>query len=68
LIDRFAYDGTDATDPLGTGKSFQVDPDFLIAAVNDVRANWCFGSMVYLTTAGSINEYGTPGMPNVQCP
>ena len=37
------------------------------AAGNEVRANWCYGSTVYLTT-GVISEYGTPGMPNVQCP
>ena len=40
----------DATDPLGTGKTFQVDPDLYTAAGNDVRANWCYGSTVYLTT------------------
>jgi len=68
VIDNFLYSDADAVDPLGTGKTFQLDPDFLTAAGNDTRANWCYGSTVYLTTAGTINEYGTPGAPNVQCP
>ncbi len=48
LIDRFPYSDFDATDPLGTGKSFQLDPDFYTAADNDLRTNWCYGSTVYL--------------------
>ena len=67
VIDNFPYSMTDATDPVGTGKTFQLDPDHYFANDNDVRANWCYGSTVYLTT-GAINEYGTPGRANVQCP
>ena len=50
------------------GRPSSVDPDHYTAVDNDVRANWCYGSTVYLTTTDTINEYGTPGMPNVQCP
>ena len=67
LIDRFPYDTVAATDPAGAGKSFQLDPDHLTATDNDVRANWCYGSTVYVTV-GIVSDVGTPGAPNVQCP
>ena len=67
LIDRFPYDTVAATDPASAGKSFQLDPDHLTATDNDVRANWCYGSTVYVTV-GIVSDVGTPGAPNVQCP
>ena len=67
LIDRFPYTMLMRPTRSAPGKPSRLDPDFYTATDNDVRANWCYGSTVYLTRA-PINEYGTPGMPNVQCP
>ena len=69
LIDRFPYADFDATDPLGTGKTFQVDPDFLHRR-RQRRAHELVLRVDGVPHDGShaINEYGTPGMPNVQCP
>ena len=58
---------TAATDPASAGKSFQLDPGHLTATDNDVRANWCYGSTVYVMV-GIVSDVGTPGAPNVQCP
>jgi hypothetical protein len=65
-IDAFGYSTADATDASATGHSFSVDPDHYTSVDNDVRANWCLGTTMYMI-AGSV-DYGTPGGPNPQCP
>jgi hypothetical protein len=47
--------------------SLSLDPDFTNDTANDDAANFCDGSTVY-HTAGTVNDYGTPGTPNPQCP
>ena len=66
VIDTFHYDAADALDRSNTGHTFSVDPDHYSASDNDVRANWCLGTTMYLM-AGSAN-FGTPGATNPQCP
>jgi hypothetical protein len=69
LIDRFPYGDLDATDAAGTGRTFSLDPDFLTAAGNDTRANWCYAADADpYYVVGAFTNYGTPGAPNRHCP
>lgn len=49
------------------GHTLSLDPDFLDATANDTGANWCYGEGVYHTEAG-MDNFGTPGAANPQCP
>jgi len=49
------------------GRSLSLDPDFGNDTANDDAANFCDGTTQY-SPAGTTADYGTPGLPNGQCP
>jgi hypothetical protein len=50
-----------------TGRSLSLDPDVANVTANDDASNFCDGSIAY-NTVGSAVDYGTPSLPNLQCP
>lgn len=61
-IDIFDYNDTDS-DPIIAGASFGLDPDHLDGVENDDVSNWC----VQTTLLDSMEDPGTPGLPNDPC-
>jgi hypothetical protein len=49
------------------GRSLSLDPDFTTDIANDDGGNFCDGASVYYM-AGTAMDFGTPGVPNPQCP
>lgn len=50
-----------------TGRSISLDPDFASDTANDEATNFCDGTMAY-NTVGAVSDFGTPSLPNAQCP
>ena len=48
-------------------RSLSLDPDFTTDTANDDSGNFCDGDSVYYM-AGTAMDFGTPGVPNPQCP
>lgn len=49
------------------GRSISLDPDRASETANDEATNFCDGATPY-NTVGAVSDYGTPGLPNAQCP
>ncbi len=56
-----------ALDVVAGRHSLSLDPDFGNDTANDDAANFCDGTTQY-SPAGTTADYGTPGLPNAQCP
>lgn len=68
---HWTYDSVSGYWPRDASQSMALDPDSLDATSNDAIASWCstlVDSAYAWYSTGAINEYGTPGAANYNCP